>query len=232
MFADMDPPHPPPPSIRLHVFIFPFFPRFAAVGVVSQAVSMRNERGGTNYENRMTINAYVRFKCSRYDCLHLGLSLSLSLCLCLSLATINIQWLNRHLPPYSRQPAGLFFYVPLRAKLLNREADEVECRSRLHTTGPNLRREKSSFSLLFFAPPPFFFFILFPLTGRNWCDNRIWNCCTFPRKEGLGGGGGGRTASRRWWKENLCSSRRACQFCVSVSFECMWNDRCWDSSPE
>lgn len=156
MFADKVPPHPPPPSIRLHVFIFPFFPRFAAVGVVSQAVSVRNERGGTNYDNRMTINAYVRFKCSRYDCLHLGLSLSLSLCLCLSLATINIQWLNRHLPPYSRQPAGLFFYVPLRAKLLNREADEVECRSRLHTTGPNLRREKSSFSLLFFS---LFFFL-------------------------------------------------------------------------
>lgn len=139
---------------------FPFFPPFAAVGVVSQAVSVRNERGGTNrlanYENWTTINAYVRFKW--YDCLRLGLSLSLSLCLCLSLLPplIFSDWIGTcHHILASLQA---FFYVPLRAKLLNREADEVECRSRLHTTGPNLRREKSSFSLLFFT-------LFFPLSS-------------------------------------------------------------------
>lgn len=31
-------------------------------------------------------------------------------------------------------------------------------------------------------------------------------------------------------KENLCLSQCVCHFCVSVSFERMWNDSCWDSS--
>lgn len=85
----------------------------------------------------------------------------------------------------------------------------MECQSRLRATGPQLwEREIIIFS---FFPP---------LTGRNRCDNGIWNCSTFPRNEDLGGGG-------VYVEVGVSAS-----FCVWVSFERVWNDCCCGSSPE
>lgn len=72
--------------------------------------------------------------------------------LSLALSATNIKYMNGHLPHilFSLQA----FFCLLCTKLLNREADEVECQSRLHATGPDSGRKKSSFSLLFSPPFP------------------------------------------------------------------------------
>ncbi len=104
----------------------------------------------------------------------------------------------------------------------------MECRSRLHTTGPDLRREKSSFSLLFF--PLFFpwpaetdvtigFGIAAHIQGIERRRRMWWRAVQRQNQRRVEGGG-------------LCRSQCVCQFCVGVSFERMWNDCSRDSSPE
>lgn len=141
----------------------------------------------------------------------------------LAFYVIYMQRLNRYLPTYSHQSVA-FFMSSVHTKLLNREADEVECRSRLHTTGSDLSREKSSFWLLFF-----------PLSLSPWPAEtdvtigfRIASHFQGTTEKGKGRGG----AAEAEEGKNLCRSQCVCQFGVSVSFERMRDDCCCDSSPE